>query len=42
MQLEDGAGWNQTTADGERFLAASPQGCFAAECEGRVVGPEFR
>ena len=38
MQLKDSAGWNQTTADWVRFLTASPEGCFVAECEGRVVG----
>jgi len=38
MRLKDGAGWNQTAGDWERLLSASPDGCFAAECEGRVVG----
>jgi Acetyltransferase (GNAT) family len=38
MQLKDAAGWNQTTADWARFLSASPEGCFVAEREGRVVG----
>ena len=38
MRLKDGAGWNQTVGDWERLLSASPDGCFAAECEGRVVG----
>jgi ribosomal protein S18 acetylase RimI-like enzyme len=38
MRLKDLAGWNQTAADWERFLSASPQGCFAAEHDGRVVG----
>lgn len=38
MQLKDAAGWNQTTSDWTRFLSASPDGCFVAECEGRVVG----
>ena len=38
MRLKDLAGWNQTEADWERFLDASPQGCFAAETAGRVVG----
>jgi hypothetical protein len=32
------AGWNQTRGDGERFLGASPQGCFVAETDGEVVG----
>ncbi|HEV2494696.1 MAG TPA: GNAT family N-acetyltransferase [Terriglobia bacterium] len=38
MRLKDLAGWNQTAADWERFLAASPAGCFVAELEGRVCG----
>jgi GNAT superfamily N-acetyltransferase len=38
MRLKDFAGWNQTAADWERFLADSPDGCFAAECDGCVIG----
>ncbi len=38
MRLKEIAGWNQTAADWERFLNASPKGCFVAENEGRVVG----
>jgi ribosomal protein S18 acetylase RimI-like enzyme len=38
MRLKEFAGWNQTPADWERFLLASPLGCFVAEWEGRVVG----
>lgn len=38
MRLKDVAGWNQAAVDWERFLSASPQGCFAAEREGHVVG----
>ena len=38
MRLKDAAGWNQTAGDWERLLSASPEGCFAAECEGRVAG----
>lgn len=38
MRLKDLAGWNQTPADFERFLRASPAGCFAAEEDGRLVG----
>jgi predicted N-acetyltransferase YhbS len=38
MHLKDSAGWNQTAADWARFLSASPDGCFVAEREGRVVG----
>ncbi|MBZ5564427.1 MAG: GNAT family N-acetyltransferase [Acidobacteriia bacterium] len=38
MRLKEIAGWNQMPADWERFLNASPDACFIAECEGRVVG----
>ena len=38
MRLKDIAGWNQTKEDWERFLQAEPEGCFAAEWNGRVVG----
>jgi len=38
MRLKETAGWNQTRGDWERFLRASPTGCFVAEGEGRVVG----
>ena len=38
MRLKEIAGWNQTRGDWERFLIASPQGCFVAETEGEVVG----
>jgi GNAT superfamily N-acetyltransferase len=38
MRLKDLAGWNQTSADWRRFLEGSPQGCFAVEVEGKVVG----
>lgn len=38
MRLKDLAGWNQTAVDWERFLTASPEGCFAAEHDGRVIG----
>jgi GNAT superfamily N-acetyltransferase len=38
MRLKDIAGWNQTAADWERFLRASPDGCFVAEWDGRVCG----
>jgi len=38
MRLKELAGWNQTPADWQRFLHASPAGCFAAEVEGSVVG----
>ena len=32
------AGWNQTPADWERFVAMEPGGCFVAEWEGRPAG----
>jgi len=38
MRLKDVAGWNQTAGDWERFLSASPDGCFVAEEKGRVIG----
>src|SRR6266404_8815729 len=38
MRLKDLAGWNQTEADWERFLSSSPDGCFVAEIDGRVIG----
>jgi len=38
MRLKDAAGWNQTAADWARFLSASPEGCFAAEYRGDVIG----
>jgi len=38
MRLKEIAGWNQTHGDWERFLSASPHGCFVAETEGEVVG----
>ncbi|MGB8295229.1 MAG: GNAT family N-acetyltransferase, partial [Polyangia bacterium] len=38
MRLKEIAGWNQTQEDWERFLRASPEGCFVAEWNGQVVG----
>lgn len=38
LRLKELAGWNQTAADWNRFLDASPQGCFVAEVEGEVRG----
>jgi ribosomal protein S18 acetylase RimI-like enzyme len=32
------AGWNQTIADWERFLAVAPDGCFLAEWDGIPAG----
>ena len=36
--LRQGAGWNQTVSDWQRFLDLSPRGCFVAELNGVVVG----
>jgi GNAT superfamily N-acetyltransferase len=38
LRLKDLAGWNQTAADWNRFLDASPGGCFVAEVDGHVRG----
>jgi GNAT superfamily N-acetyltransferase len=38
MRLKDAAGWNQTALDWERLISANPEGCFAAEHEGRLIG----
>lgn len=38
LRLNQVAGWNQTAADWDRFLKASPEGCFVAELDGRVCG----
>jgi GNAT superfamily N-acetyltransferase len=38
MRLKTQAGWNQTRADWERFLALQPDGCFVAELQGEAVG----
>lgn len=38
LRLKEIAGWNQTREDWERFLKASPQGCFVMEVEGQVRG----
>src|ERR1051325_11798619 len=32
------AGWNQTRADWQRFLAIEPEGCFLAEWNGAPAG----
>jgi len=37
-QLRAAAGWNQTLADWQRFLALEPDGCFVAEWNGQPVG----
>jgi GNAT superfamily N-acetyltransferase len=38
LRLNTLSGWNQTSADWERFLARSPQGCFVMEDGSKVVG----
>jgi len=38
MRLKEISGWNQTRGDWERFLNASPAGCFVAETGTGVVG----
>lgn len=38
MGLKDIAQWNQTSVDWEGLLSASPQGCFVAEDDHRVIG----
>ncbi len=38
IELTDLEGWGYTRADFERLLFLSPQGCFAAEDAGRVIG----
>jgi GNAT superfamily N-acetyltransferase len=38
MRLKEEAGWNQTQADWQRFLALEPDGCFVAELDGMSVG----
>jgi ribosomal protein S18 acetylase RimI-like enzyme len=38
IRLKDIAGWNQTREDWQRFLKASPEGCFVAEVEGKICG----
>jgi GNAT superfamily N-acetyltransferase len=38
IRLKEIAGWNQTREDWERFLKASPKGCFVAEVGGKICG----
>jgi hypothetical protein len=38
VALTDLEAWGYTPADFRRLLDLSPQGCFAAELDGRVVG----
>jgi GNAT superfamily N-acetyltransferase len=37
-RLRAALGWNQTISDWQRLLALSPEGCFAAEQDGGIVG----
>jgi GNAT superfamily N-acetyltransferase len=38
LRLSRQAGWNQIEADWQRFLDLQPDGCFAAEWNGDIVG----
>src|SRR5712671_5450931 len=38
LRLNTLSGWNQTSADWERFLVTSPRGCFVMEDSNNVVG----
>lgn len=38
VRLNTVVGWNQTEADWESFLAASPSGCFVMEDRDKIVG----
>ena len=38
LRLNTLSGWNQTSADWERFLVSSPRGCFVMEGGNNVVG----
>ena len=38
LRLKTIAGWNQTAADWQRFMDASPTGCFVGEVDGEVRG----
>ncbi len=38
LGLSQIAGWNQTAADWDLFLKASPEGCFVAELDEKVCG----
>lgn len=37
-QLRALAGWNQTIQDWERLISLEPEGCFAADQNGRILG----
>jgi len=38
MKLKTFAGWNQTPADWQRFLAIEPEGCFVGRLDGEDAG----
>ena len=38
LGLSTGAGWNQTADDWRMLFRLAPDGCFAAEADGRIVG----
>jgi GNAT superfamily N-acetyltransferase len=38
MHLKELAKWNQTERDWQRLLELEPKGCFAACCDGKLVG----
>ena len=38
MRLKKISAWNQTAQDWRRFLDASPNGCFVAQVDSRIVG----
>lgn len=38
LQLSRQAGWNQTPADWQRAIDLQPDGCFAAEADGKPLG----
>jgi GNAT superfamily N-acetyltransferase len=37
LALSQAVGWNQTTAEWALAIEMNPEGCFAMECDGRVV-----
>lgn len=37
MRLKEAAGWNQTEEDWLNLIELEPEGCFALECDGKVV-----
>jgi len=37
MVLKDSASWNQTVEDWENVIRLAPRGCFAIQCDGKLV-----